>query len=299
MPSALEGNLQYEHQHVSWGQIKPSKSIDWHPCFDGHKCARLEVPLDWKNKSNTRTAAIAIIKRPAKVSVTDERYGGPVLINPGGPGGSGVYLALRQGQQLQDIIDASKDPATLQRNKTGLYFDIIGFDPRGVNNTTPRIGCFPDEVSRQAFDIQKAALGLITDGGASFATVWNQIRAVSGTCSQYASHDGQDAADVGRYVTTPQVAEDMVAIVEALGEWREEQSLRESARCPGMRRDDRAVRERTRWQKGKEMIQYIGFSYGTVLGATLATLHPRRIKRFVIDGVADMDDYYDGMTSQR
>lgn len=203
---------------------------------------------------------------------------------------------------LQDIIDTSKilrpkgSDFTNLRDGGGLHFDIIGFDPRGVNNTTPSAGCFPDDGAEQIFDIQKEALGIATDGGLSFNAVWNQIQAVSGTCSRYRSAEGNDAADVGRYMTTPQVVEDMVAITEALAEWREKQVAHhfKYIKEPPGGFDYTPIKGRARWRKGKEMIQYIGFSYGTVLGATLATMHPKRIKRMVIDGVADMDDYYAG-----
>lgn len=63
----------------------PSKQLIYINCFDGFQCARLDVPLNW-NASNREAgprAAIAVVKLPAKVSVTDERYGGAILMNPG------------------------------------------------------------------------------------------------------------------------------------------------------------------------------------------------------------------------
>ena len=39
---------------------------------------------------------------------------------------------------------------------------------------------------------------------------------------------------------------------------------------------------------------YYGVSYGTVLGATFASLFPNRIGRMILDGVVDADDYYEG-----
>jgi hypothetical protein len=65
-------------------QMKPSSSLVFHDCYDSYKCARLEVPLDWSSPvKDKRRAAIALAMLPAKVPVTDSRYGGSILINPG------------------------------------------------------------------------------------------------------------------------------------------------------------------------------------------------------------------------
>jgi hypothetical protein len=92
-------------------------------------------------------------------------------------------------------------------------------------------------------------------------------------------------------MSTPNVVEDMVAITEALGEWREAEAEKLLAGTVV----DTAVREHTRWRKGEEKLLYWGFSYGTLLGATFAAMHPERVGRLVLDGVVDADDYYAGM----
>ncbi|KAF2835303.1 hypothetical protein M501DRAFT_999355 [Patellaria atrata CBS 101060] len=59
-------------------------TIVYHNCFDGLKCARLLLPLDWSHgESNGPEIAVAVIRQPAKVNVTDPRYGGAVIVNPG------------------------------------------------------------------------------------------------------------------------------------------------------------------------------------------------------------------------
>jgi len=83
-------------------QIEPSKHLKYRACFNGFQCARLKVPLNW-NTSNREIgprAAIAVIKIPAKVPVTDERYGGAILMNPG------RYFRL---QQLDPADDWKKE----------------------------------------------------------------------------------------------------------------------------------------------------------------------------------------------
>lgn len=289
-------------KRVTFSSIDPSKHIEWHPCeHDDLQCARLEVPLDWKNSSDKRTMAIAILRIPAKVPVTDSRYGGPIIVNPGGPGGSGVNLALGRGRMLQDIVDATSDPtkypisssAATNSSRKDLYFDIIGFDPRGVNNTTPHISCFPDLGTHQNFRIQSLGQGMVVDE-ASFRAVYNRIAAVSGTCSNVLSHDGERSTETGRFVSTASVVEDIMEITEKLAEWREKEAKALLKKASLTRSGKADVIERTRWIKKKEPVQYMGFSYGTVLGSTLATMHPKRMKRVMIDGVCDIDDYYEG-----
>jgi len=76
----------------------------------------LQVPLNYSDPQG-REATIALMRLPAAVPSTSDAYRGPILFNPGGPGGSGVQLALVAGEILQKIV--------------GPEFDIVGFDPRG------------------------------------------------------------------------------------------------------------------------------------------------------------------------
>jgi pimeloyl-ACP methyl ester carboxylesterase len=63
---------------------------------------------------------------------------------------------------------------------------------------------------------------------------------------------GSDEHSIGRFVSTPNVARDMLHIVEKLGD---------------------------------EKLKYWGFSYGTYLGLTFASLWPEKIERMVLDGL--------------
>jgi len=208
------------------------------------------VPLDWSPSSQSKQrAAVALIRIPAKVPVTDPRYGGAVLINPGGPGGSGVVAAIFLGRQAQTVVDSPSDP---KMSNSGKYFDIIGFDPRGINNTTPTTSCFPDDTSRILWQLLRHTEGIVSN--TTFPYVWSRIESFSEGCSKR-MNDPEDYS-VGKFVNTPVVVEDMIAIVEALGEWREKSAKRELRKQPISERQ--AIIERTKWRKGQERVLYWG-----------------------------------------
>lgn len=112
MPAIPAGLEQFYEQKVTWEDCNPKS-----------QCAKIEVPLNYE-QSSAQTIEIAVKKRPA-----DEKAIGTLLVNPGGPGGSG-----------QEMIDAANYyfPDLVREN-----FDILGFDPRGVGESTP-IDCLDD-----------------------------------------------------------------------------------------------------------------------------------------------------------
>lgn len=88
------------------------------------QCSQLEVPVDY-SKPDGDQAQLAIVKFPAKGHKI-----GSLLVNPGGPGQSGVETAVLMVRDLPPQI----------REK----FDFIGFDPRGVGASTPAVECNSD-----------------------------------------------------------------------------------------------------------------------------------------------------------
>ncbi|MCG5432662.1 alpha/beta hydrolase [Mycobacterium sp. MYCO198283] len=109
-------------------------AIAWQPCTKpaapltlpaGAECGTLAVPVDYAAPAGER-ASLAVIRIPA----TGNKIGS-LVINPGGPGGSGVEAAIS--------MHPTFPPALLAR------FDLVGFDPRGVGESTPAIRCNSDE----------------------------------------------------------------------------------------------------------------------------------------------------------
>jgi hypothetical protein len=155
-----------------------------------------------------------------------------------------------------------------------------------------------------------ASEGHMTSSDVAYATKYARFMALGGSCTARMKDHGEEEDNLLEHVNTPNVVADMVAIIEALGEWREKEAMRlldsptykeytissgrqkllEEPRKSG--NDRAAIIKRTSWRKGEEKLQYWGFSYGTVLGATFAALQPHRVSRLILDGVVDSEDYY-------
>lgn len=285
-----------------WSDLEPSQLLDYTPCFGAYQCARLSVPLNWNVSARERDggprAAVAIIKLPAKVPVTDPRYGGPVVVNPGGPGESGVFQVLSDGTHLQTVLDTPTPPDQSfgEDGDNGKYFDILSFDPRGVNNTTPAIQCFPDAFNQQTWLLRFLDTGLLWDSESVVGLEWARASAMGASCST----DRAGKHEILPYVNTAQVVEDMVEILEREGEWRANEITRLliSAKIGGKQlssREEEKVRQRAAYHRGQEKIQYWGTSYGTTVGSTFAAMHPDKIKRLVLDGNMEPLDHYAGL----
>lgn len=123
---------------------------------------------------------------------------------------------------------------------------------------------------------------------------WQRNKGLVEGCSERLSTkiDGEEA--LGEHMNTPPVVQDMVEIIERHAEWREKQGIAQQQVLDaekGFDKDQSLVR-RTRWDRGNEKLLYWGRSYGTVLGATFAAMYPDRVKRALLDGVVDLDNYY-------
>ncbi|KAG9528525.1 hypothetical protein KCU93_g4233, partial [Aureobasidium melanogenum] len=265
-----------------WKNITAHESLVYHDCYDGFQCARLQVPMDWTAEKgvDNRTVQIALIKLPASVPVTDSKYGGAVVLNPGGPGGSGVEMVRFGGMNYQTQIDAGPKAD----NKTAKFFDVISFDPRGVSDTSPTYHCFPSLFEEMNYNYEPS--GPHGSSDIAFTSSWTSIRTLADSCSKRAIEAG-----IGEHMSTTSVARDIVEIFERHGEWRE-QEAREL--LPSWGQSERDLPDHVRYQPGQEMVQYWGISYGTILGATLADLYPDRVNRMILDGVADSFDWYQG-----
>jgi pimeloyl-ACP methyl ester carboxylesterase len=102
--------------------------LDWVPCDGGLRCSTLEVPLD-HGRPDAATIELAVVGRAASSGAAQ----GIVVVNPGGPGGSGSRL-LAAGYRLPGDLSAE--------------FDLVSWDPRGVAPSTA-VRCGDSEATRQ------------------------------------------------------------------------------------------------------------------------------------------------------
>ncbi|KAJ7174478.1 Alpha/Beta hydrolase protein [Mycena filopes] len=223
-----------------WETIVPSEKLIWTDCYSTFQCARLKVPLDYSNPDSGASAAIAMRRLRSKVPHDSPDYRGPILLNPGGPGESGVDFVATWGPQISTIA--------------GPEFDIIGFDPRGIQRSTPRIS-FYGRAEREIWGgwgnrAQVASMNAPDD---TLARTWARA-IVDGTLAGERDVDGSL-----RFMNTDHTARDMLRIVQA---------------------------------HGRVKLQYWGFSYGSVLGATFASMFPDNVGRLIIDGVVDSENYF-------
>lgn len=199
-------------------------AIAWRPCRFG-QCGTLEVPLSYADPDG-RQIRLALFRLPAK---DPSRRIGTILVNPGGPGGSGVEFTRTDGLLLSDRI----------RDR----FDVVGWDPRGVGGSDA-IDCGP----ALAKNLQDTPAVPVT--AAQRAAVAAGDRAFGAACRR------RMGAILGN-VATVDTARDMDRIRAALGERR---------------------------------ISYIGYSYGTYLGAVYANMFPTHVRAMVLDGVENPNE---------
>ena len=167
----------------------PAK-IAWSKCFGGpFQCGTLQVPLDYK-KPNGTAISLAIVKLPA----TDpaDRIGS-LLLNPGGPGGSGVDYVVGAGPVLYT-------PEVRAR------FDLVGFDPRGIARSTA-LRCFG--TTNQA---------VATLSPFPFPTTRDQLSQSIDADASLVSACDRRGGRIADHMATADVARDMDSLRAALGD---------------------------------------------------------------------------------
>lgn len=202
----------------------PTRGISWDRCpdHDGWECGKLQVPLDHADPAGpTITVALSRYRTKSAHRV------GALLLNPGGPGVSGINYAFTGAALLdRSLLDA---------------FDIIGFDPRGVGASTP-VRCLDGPALDRYLHLDPDPR---TPAG---------VDALVAGAKEFAAGCEARNATLLPHLSTVDAAQDIDDIRVALGEPK---------------------------------LTYLGFSYGTFLGATYASLFPTHVRALALDAAVD------------
>ncbi len=198
-----------------------AEAFQWRDVGTGVQEGFLDVPLDHDDPDGEQVSLYVVRRR-----APEETRIGSLLVNPGGPGSGGTFLAAAADQIYGAELLAA--------------FDIIGWDPRGTGDSEPFIDCVDDY--DPYFGIETGANTLPEE-----AIIQDAAR-------QFAAGCVERSGELLDHITTVDAARDMDAIRAALGE---------------------------------DEISYFGFSYGTQLGATWATLFPDTVRAAALDGAID------------
>ena len=213
---------EFYHQRVEWSpcpEPPPTNPSDggididpWAGQWGTMDCSTVKAPLNYKDPGGAQLTI-----QISRLKATDPtRRRGVLLINPGGPGGGGLSMPL-----------GTREAAPAK------YFDLIGFDPRGVGPSSA-LKC--EVVNEPLPDTTRP-----TDE--QFAQYTAYARAREEACQRAGGNKRP-------YINTANTARDMDVIRAVLGERK---------------------------------INYLGYSYGTYLGAVYGSLFPQQLNRSVLD----------------
>lgn len=200
-----------------------NQSVDWSKCGLAQTyCAKIQVPAKWSEPTGD-TLKIALAYRAA-----DEEAIGSLIFNPGGPGASGVSWITDSGDRLGTA-------------KLRASYNLVGFDPRGVGQSEPRVTCLD---SKQTNEFLYGESSFDLGSAADVADTRVSLKEFADACVK------NTGPNIGN-IDTVSAARDLDVIRSVIGQ---------------------------------EKINYLGFSYGTFLGATYAELFTDRVGRMVLDG---------------
>ncbi|TID17824.1 Alpha/Beta hydrolase protein [Venturia nashicola] len=234
--------------HWIWGNKSTNSTQPQDDPYSGrpiYLCGYLDAPLDYTNKSNPRIVRLAVTKLQvsglsrSKSCHAGEKSERTIVIEPGGPGGSGTSYAFRAAEDISTRLSGGK-------------YDVLGWDPRGVNASLPAVSCFPYNADRDRWSLLAGQYREVS------ASPWAQLELADTMNDAIFKACREIHGDIARFVGTAFVARDMEEIRKALGE--------------------------------EELTGYL-VSYGTGIGQTYANMFPESVGRMILDGTEYVKDH--------
>lgn len=201
---------------------------NWQACGEGMQCADVYAPLDWADLDGKRIT-LHLVKQPAK----NGSPSGSLFVNPGGPGASGADFVM-------DNVDSAVQPAVQNE------YDVIGWDPRGVGQSTP-VTCL-DAAGMDEYLFGLGATNGLTEG----SDEW--IAAAEKESAEFGAACAKSSGALLGHVSTASTVQDLNMLRAIVGDTK---------------------------------LNYLGYSYGTFIGARFADTYPDRVGRLVLDGAMD------------
>ncbi|KAF9516143.1 hypothetical protein BS47DRAFT_1292897 [Hydnum rufescens UP504] len=259
-------------QYNRYGPIR--KNITWTSCVTvsappGFLCGEFDVPLDYTDVTRGK-ATLALIKYPSTVQPRK----GTIFLNPGGPGEPGLDFLISTGPGLS--------------NSSGGNTTSVGhIDPRGVGLSYPRIRCF-NSTAEQASFWQGTAPSQLSSG------------LLDKSKGNFSNADGTDPNELAFWKQEPLVDYLLLAVGQKC--WAENGDHLSYVGTAAVTRDIVAMHDII--EGPGSLINYWGYSYGTVIGNFLVnselkyhqlfssdnlslcpTVFPHRVGRVILDGV--------------
>ena len=177
-----------------------NQDLTWTDCTDeatgtAFQCATVTVPLDYDHPQG-KTITVSLKKLPS----TSSSPRGSVFLNPGGPGGSGISTIESQADLYK-----SGDLSEVLAN-----YDVIGFDPRGVGQSTP-ITCWTPEDVQAILAGQAEMPSLSTPGSAADIVAQGSHKAAA--CQEHT-----EVPEILDHADTRSVARDMDVMRALVGD---------------------------------------------------------------------------------
>lgn len=202
------------------------QTIEWESCESGAECATVLAPLNWDALEPGQDISLALSRHRATGDAE-----GSLLINPGGPGASGYEF-------VRDRLTSAVGEALRES------FDIVGWDPRGVNASSS-VSCAATDAELDFFFFGELE-------AESDTPEWDaELLAES---IRFGEECRANTGELLQYVDTLSTVRDLDLLRHLLGD---------------------------------RLLNYLGYSYGTLIGALYIDTFPESVGRIVLDGPID------------